>query len=439
MFNWLEVQLAIVEAGLTTVDEILLPYLQVNRRQTLYQFMQQTHLALPHPTSDLIDVGPSWPSSPGRSLRPSASCSCVAGILPAFRARVLPLSCNSVKQSHQTRGIETNQSATAGVACSYGSRSVKHPGQGPCPQCHPPCPSTPSSRRHGQGVPLRVACLAARWTLGADAGTKPLRPLSRVVGTILAHLPAPPSGPTASCECVAGIPAGATIQATPCPWRVTQLSRPRAEDGRCVIHAPTPGRWAPATAALYTAGSGVTSPLGASTPSPPAQAVTAAVTPPVAACRLRECHARPGRLATSTVHPGPRRRRPRPPNIMGGLAGDGKRRVASLPDSTLRVWRVKGRRRRGQAIAFNARRRADGQLTLASRRPVQPASSPRSRANSPRDQPRHPLLRPEADRRSRPSNIATAPGRRGALRACRHLPVDAPDGSTAARLTSTIS
>lgn len=44
--DWLEAQLAIVAAGMVTLDEIMLPYLQVGKQQTLYQALQSNQLAL---------------------------------------------------------------------------------------------------------------------------------------------------------------------------------------------------------------------------------------------------------------------------------------------------------------------------------------------------------------------------------------------------------
>jgi hypothetical protein len=47
--NWIEVQLALIECGLSTVDEVLLPYLVTNKDQTLYQVMQERNLQLEAP------------------------------------------------------------------------------------------------------------------------------------------------------------------------------------------------------------------------------------------------------------------------------------------------------------------------------------------------------------------------------------------------------
>lgn len=47
--DWIEAQLAIVQAGLVTIDEVMLPYLRMNADQTLYAVMREHRLALPAP------------------------------------------------------------------------------------------------------------------------------------------------------------------------------------------------------------------------------------------------------------------------------------------------------------------------------------------------------------------------------------------------------
>jgi|HubBroStandDraft_4_1064222.scaffolds.fasta_scaffold56907_3 hypothetical protein len=44
--DWLEAQLAIVAAGMVTLDEIMLPYLQIGKGETLYRALQSNQLAL---------------------------------------------------------------------------------------------------------------------------------------------------------------------------------------------------------------------------------------------------------------------------------------------------------------------------------------------------------------------------------------------------------
>lgn len=48
--NWVDVQMAIVEAGLVTVDEVMLPYLVLRGDTTMYQVMNEHRLALPGPS-----------------------------------------------------------------------------------------------------------------------------------------------------------------------------------------------------------------------------------------------------------------------------------------------------------------------------------------------------------------------------------------------------
>lgn len=45
--DWIEAQLALVESGMTTVDEVFLPYQLMTNDQTVYEVMQQRLLAGP--------------------------------------------------------------------------------------------------------------------------------------------------------------------------------------------------------------------------------------------------------------------------------------------------------------------------------------------------------------------------------------------------------
>ena len=47
--DWIEAQLAIVQAGLVTIDEVMLPYLRMSADKTLYAVMREQRLALPGP------------------------------------------------------------------------------------------------------------------------------------------------------------------------------------------------------------------------------------------------------------------------------------------------------------------------------------------------------------------------------------------------------
>ena len=49
LLDWIRSRPALVEAGLVTVDEAMLPYLLDGRGETLYQFMKGQRLALPAP------------------------------------------------------------------------------------------------------------------------------------------------------------------------------------------------------------------------------------------------------------------------------------------------------------------------------------------------------------------------------------------------------
>jgi hypothetical protein len=44
--DWIEAQMAIVEAGMVTIDQVMLPYMQVGH-QSLYDALKETRLALP--------------------------------------------------------------------------------------------------------------------------------------------------------------------------------------------------------------------------------------------------------------------------------------------------------------------------------------------------------------------------------------------------------
>ena len=49
LLEWIRAQLAIVEAGMVTLEEVMLPYLVGDDERTLYQVMVDRHLALPAP------------------------------------------------------------------------------------------------------------------------------------------------------------------------------------------------------------------------------------------------------------------------------------------------------------------------------------------------------------------------------------------------------
>jgi hypothetical protein len=49
LFNWVEVQMALVEAGLVTVDEVMLPYLLLDGKRTVYQMLSDRQLQLEAP------------------------------------------------------------------------------------------------------------------------------------------------------------------------------------------------------------------------------------------------------------------------------------------------------------------------------------------------------------------------------------------------------
>lgn len=47
--DWTEAQMAIIEAGMVTIDQVFLPYMQVGQ-QSLYDALRESHLALPSGT-----------------------------------------------------------------------------------------------------------------------------------------------------------------------------------------------------------------------------------------------------------------------------------------------------------------------------------------------------------------------------------------------------
>jgi hypothetical protein len=47
--DWIEAQLAMVQAELTSIEEVMLPYMRVSAEETLYSLMQKNHLSLPAP------------------------------------------------------------------------------------------------------------------------------------------------------------------------------------------------------------------------------------------------------------------------------------------------------------------------------------------------------------------------------------------------------
>jgi hypothetical protein len=49
LLNWVEVQMALVEAGLVTVDEVMLPYLLLDGDRTVFQILNEQHLQLEGP------------------------------------------------------------------------------------------------------------------------------------------------------------------------------------------------------------------------------------------------------------------------------------------------------------------------------------------------------------------------------------------------------
>jgi hypothetical protein len=50
--DWIEAQLAIVQAGLVTIDEVMLPYLRMAEDKTLYAVMREQQFALPGPRGE---------------------------------------------------------------------------------------------------------------------------------------------------------------------------------------------------------------------------------------------------------------------------------------------------------------------------------------------------------------------------------------------------
>lgn len=45
--DWTEAQVALIETGMVKVEEVFLPYLLVNKEQTLFQRMQESYFLLP--------------------------------------------------------------------------------------------------------------------------------------------------------------------------------------------------------------------------------------------------------------------------------------------------------------------------------------------------------------------------------------------------------
>jgi hypothetical protein len=52
--DWVEAQMAIIESGMVTIDEVFLPYLLGRDDRTMYQVMRENRLALPAPGSVLF-------------------------------------------------------------------------------------------------------------------------------------------------------------------------------------------------------------------------------------------------------------------------------------------------------------------------------------------------------------------------------------------------
>lgn len=50
--DWVEAQLAIIEAEMVTLDQVMLPYMTVDRDKSLYQVMTQNQLMLPSPSGE---------------------------------------------------------------------------------------------------------------------------------------------------------------------------------------------------------------------------------------------------------------------------------------------------------------------------------------------------------------------------------------------------
>lgn len=47
--DWVEAQLAIIETGMVTLDQVMLPYMLVSANKTMYQALATSRLALPGP------------------------------------------------------------------------------------------------------------------------------------------------------------------------------------------------------------------------------------------------------------------------------------------------------------------------------------------------------------------------------------------------------
>jgi len=50
--DWIEAQMAIVESGMVTMEEVMLPYLVSRAGKTVYEIMCDTQLALPGPNGE---------------------------------------------------------------------------------------------------------------------------------------------------------------------------------------------------------------------------------------------------------------------------------------------------------------------------------------------------------------------------------------------------
>jgi len=49
LVEWVKVQLAVIESGLVTLDEVMFPYLQLRGGETVFEAVQSGRLALPGP------------------------------------------------------------------------------------------------------------------------------------------------------------------------------------------------------------------------------------------------------------------------------------------------------------------------------------------------------------------------------------------------------
>lgn len=50
--DWIEAQMAIIESGMVSLDEVFLPYMIGSHDRTVYQVMREQHLALSPPNED---------------------------------------------------------------------------------------------------------------------------------------------------------------------------------------------------------------------------------------------------------------------------------------------------------------------------------------------------------------------------------------------------